>query len=257
MLCSLANHSSLRERTLICLEAAQRVGPVKVQARTDLGGPYGNGTECVRLADRTIPEGKAKVPLELEGGEKPPMNLYKNKEPYVGRVESVERIVGPDSPGETCHIIVNHDGNMPYWEGQSYGVIPPGTKINSKGKEVPHGVRLYSIASTRYGDNYDGKTASFSVRRATYVDPDTGKEDPEKRGICSNFLCDADPGAEVKLTGAMPLLCVPFWPFFLGGNGEFKDNDVDCRADGYANADAGGPVDADDYDCNGNGHSAV
>merc|ERR1719199_1049959 len=33
---------------------------------------------------------------------------------------------------------------MPFWEGQSYGVIPPGTKINSKGKEVPHGVRLYS-----------------------------------------------------------------------------------------------------------------
>jgi len=28
------------------------------------------------------------------------------------------------------------------------------------GKEVPHGTRLYSIASTRYGDNYDGNTVS-------------------------------------------------------------------------------------------------
>ena len=46
---------------------------------------------------------------------------------------------------------------MPFWEGQSYGVIPPGTKINSKGKEVAHGVRLYSIASTRYGDAFDGQ----------------------------------------------------------------------------------------------------
>lgn len=52
------------------------------------------------------------------------------------------------------------DGKIPFVEGQSYGVIPPGTKINSKGKEVPHGTRLYSIASTRYGDNFDGNTVS-------------------------------------------------------------------------------------------------
>lgn len=35
---------------------------------------------------------------------------------------------------------------MPFWEGQSYGVIPPGTNPKN-GK--PHNVRLYSIASTR------------------------------------------------------------------------------------------------------------
>jgi ferredoxin--NADP+ reductase len=175
---------------------------VKVHARTDLGGPYGNGTESVAVAEKTVPEdGRASVPLELEEGEKPPMNLYKNKEPYVGTIESVERIVGPNSPGETCHIVINHAGNMPYWEGQSYGIIPPGTKINSKGKEVPHGVRLYSIGSTRYGDGFDGKTASFCVRRATYWDPEMGHEDPEKKGVCSNFLCDSKPGDDVKLTG--------------------------------------------------------
>jgi hypothetical protein len=138
---------------------------VKVHARTDLGGPYGNGTESVAVAEKTVPEdGRASVPLELEGGEKPPMNLYKNKEPYVGTIESVERIVGPNSPGETCHVVINHAGNMPYWEGQSYGIIPPGTKINSKGKEVPHGVRLYSIGSTRYGDGFDGFDGLFVGR---------------------------------------------------------------------------------------------
>jgi hypothetical protein len=72
-------------------------------------------------------------------------------------VKSVERIVGANATGETCHIIIEHGGKMPFWEGQSYGVIPPGTKVNSKGKEVPHGVRLYSIASTRYGDEFDGR----------------------------------------------------------------------------------------------------
>lgn len=46
-----------------------------------------------------------------------------------------------------------------------------------------------------------GQTASLCVRRAVYVDPETGKEDPAKKGVCSNFLCDAQPGAPVSLTG--------------------------------------------------------
>jgi hypothetical protein len=42
-------------------------------------------------------------------------------------------------------------GKLPYWEGQSYGVLPPG--IDPK-KNKPYGVRLYSIASTRYGEDW-------------------------------------------------------------------------------------------------------
>ena len=76
-----------------------------------------------------------------------------------------------------------------------------GGKVNSKGKSVPHGVRLYSIASSRYGDDFTGKTATLCVRRATYWDPELKKEDPAKKGICSNFLCDAKPGTEVMMTG--------------------------------------------------------
>lgn len=59
----------------------------------------------------------------------------------------------------------------------------------------------YSIASSRYGDDMTGQTASLCVRRATYWDPQMGKEDPAKKGVCSNYLCDATPGLEVKLTG--------------------------------------------------------
>jgi len=51
---------------------------------------------------------------------------------------------------------------------------PQGTKVNSKGKEVPYGVRLYSIASSRYGDEFDGLTTTLCVRRAVFVDPETG-----------------------------------------------------------------------------------
>lgn len=130
-----------------------------------------------------------------------PINTWKNKAPLKAVVKSVERIVGPNATGETCHIVIEHKGEAPYWEGQSYGVIPPGTKVNARGKEVKHGARLYSIASTRYGDTFDGNTASLCVRRATYWCPELGAEDPAKKGICSNFLCDAKPGDEIDLTG--------------------------------------------------------
>jgi len=127
-----------------------------------------------------------------------PLNTYKNKAPFTGKVLSCKRIVGKDATGETCHIIINHDGKMPYWEGQSYGVIPPG--INAKNGK-PHSVRLYSIASTRYGDDMTGKTGSLCVRRAVYNDPVTGKEDDSKKGVCSNFLCDSKAGTELTMTG--------------------------------------------------------
>jgi hypothetical protein len=55
--------------------------------------------------------------------------------------------------------------------------------------------------ASRYGDTYDGKTTTLCVRRATYWDPELGREDPAKKGICSNFLCDAEPGTEITMTG--------------------------------------------------------
>merc|ERR1719272_2516894 len=56
---------------------------------------------------------------------KVPINTFKNKSPKIAKVVSVKRIVGPEATGETCDIIMDHNGEMPYWEGQSYGVIPP------------------------------------------------------------------------------------------------------------------------------------
>jgi ferredoxin--NADP+ reductase len=127
-----------------------------------------------------------------------PVNVYKNKEPFVGKIVSTKRIVGPKATGETCHIVIDHKGKFPYWEGQSWGVIPPGVR-EKDGK--PHSVRLYSIASTRYGDDMTGNTGSLCVRRATYWCPELKADDPAKKGICSNFLCDTNPGDEVMMTG--------------------------------------------------------
>jgi len=166
---------------------------------------YGNGLTQSFTAPSMIKPGRAMVPVKtLEAATpdaKPPLNTYKNKGPFKGEIVSVERIVGPNATGETCHIVIKHNGDMPFWEGQSYGVIPPGTKVNSKGQEKPQSTRLYSIASTRYGDTFDGNTGSLVVRRATYWDEEKDAEDPEKKGICSNFLCDCSPGDIVDMTG--------------------------------------------------------
>jgi len=127
-----------------------------------------------------------------------PDNTYKPKSPFEAKVVSVKRIVGPEATGETCDVVINHGGDMPYIEGQSYGVIPPG--LNPKNGK-PNKVRLYSIASSRYGDDMTGKTTTLCVRRATYWCPELKAEDPAKKGVCSNYLCDAKPGDMVKLTG--------------------------------------------------------
>jgi ferredoxin--NADP+ reductase len=127
-----------------------------------------------------------------------PINTYKNKAPHTGKVVSTKRIVGAQATGETCHIIIDTFSKMPYWEGQSAGVIAPGTNPKN-GK--PNSVRLYSIAASRYGDDMTGATTSLCVRRATYWCPELKADDPAKKGICSNFLCDSKPGDEVKLTG--------------------------------------------------------
>ncbi|KAI0560186.1 Ferredoxin-NADP+ oxidoreductase [Gracilaria domingensis] len=124
---------------------------------------------------------------------KVPINIFRPKDPYSATVVYNERIVGDDAPGETKHMIFNTDGNLPYLEGQSIGVVPPGQ--DAKGK--PHKARLYSIASTRHGDFGDGKTVSLSVKRLVYNDA----EGNEVRGVCSNHLCDLKAGDEVRITG--------------------------------------------------------
>lgn len=122
-----------------------------------------------------------------------PLNLFTPRKPYTAKVIYNESIVGPNAPGETRHLIFQHDGNVPYLEGQSIGVMAPGEDARGK----PHKVRLYSIASTRHGDFGDDKTVSLSVKRLVYTDADGN----EVKGVCSNFICDLKPGDDVNISG--------------------------------------------------------
>jgi len=124
-----------------------------------------------------------------------PVNLYKPKNPFVAKVISNEPLVKEGGSGSVQHIKIDLSGsNYEYVEGQSAGIIPDGTDDNGK----PHKLRLYSIASTRHGDDMDDKTVSLCVRQLEYKDPETGET---VYGVCSSFLCSIEPGAEVQVTG--------------------------------------------------------
>ncbi len=122
-----------------------------------------------------------------------PVNLYKPKNPYVGTVLGNYSLLAEGAIGRVNHITFDLSaGNLHYVEGQSIGIIPDGVDANGK----PHKLRLYSIASTRHGDNLEAKTVSLCVRQLQYE-----KDGDTINGVCSTFLCDIEPGASVKITG--------------------------------------------------------
>jgi len=133
------------------------------------------------------------VTMAAKDKSKVPLNLYRPNKPFEATVLYNNKIVGEGAPGDTRHVIFQHDGNVPYLEGQSIGVIAPGE--DQKGK--PHKVRLYSIASTQHGDFGDDKTVSLCVKRLVYQN-DQGEE---IKGVCSNHICDLVPGDKVMISG--------------------------------------------------------
>jgi ferredoxin--NADP+ reductase len=140
------------------------------------------------------PESKAAAKPAVSHA-KVPVNLYKPKDPFIGAVTGNYSLIGGDAIGRVNHITFDLAGGDPqlhYVEGQSIGIIPDGEDANGK----PHKLRLYSIASTRHGDDMAGHTVSLCVRQLQYE-----KDGETINGVCSTFLCDIEPGAKVKITG--------------------------------------------------------
>ena len=124
-----------------------------------------------------------------------PVNLYKPKDPFIGTVTENYSLLAEGAIGRVNHITFDLSGGDPqlhYVEGQSIGIIPDGEDANGK----PHKLRLYSIASTRHGDDMADHTVSLCVRQLQYE-----KDGETINGVCSTFLCDIEPGAKVKITG--------------------------------------------------------
>ncbi len=124
-----------------------------------------------------------------------PVNIYRPKTPYEGTVIENYSLLKEGAIGRVNHItfdLKDSDPFLNYVEGQSIGIMPAGEDANGK----PHKLRLYSIASTRHGDDFNGNTVSLCVRQLQYE-----KDGETINGICSTYLCDIKPGDKVKITG--------------------------------------------------------
>ena len=124
-----------------------------------------------------------------------PVNTYRPKTPYEGTVKENYSLLKDGAIGRVNHItfdLKDSDPFLKYVEGQSIGIMPAGEDSNGK----PHKLRLYSIASTRHGDDFEGNTVSLCVRQLQYE-----KDGETINGVCSTYLCDIKPGDKVKITG--------------------------------------------------------
>ncbi|MCB1341744.1 MAG: benzoyl-CoA 2,3-epoxidase subunit BoxA [Pseudooceanicola sp.] len=133
--------------------------------------------------------GKAKAPASAS---KPTVNMYNLGKPAEAVVQGNYRLTEDGSDSDVRHIILDF-GSLPFpvLEGQSVGIIPPGTGPDGK----PHLPRLYSVSSPRDGERPGFNNVSLTVKR-------------EDRGLCSNYVCDLKKGDTVRVTG-------PFGATFL------------------------------------------
>jgi ferredoxin--NADP+ reductase len=124
-----------------------------------------------------------------------PVNTYRPNKPFIGKCKENYPLVAEGGIGIVQHLTFDlSGGDLHYLEGQSIGIIPPGT--DAKGK--PNKLRLYSIASTRHGDYGDDQTVSLCVRQLEYKHPESGET---IKGVCSTYLCNLEVGADIAITG--------------------------------------------------------
>jgi benzoyl-CoA 2,3-epoxidase subunit A len=120
---------------------------------------------------------------------------------------------------DTHHIVLDF-GSLPFpvLEGQSIGIIPPGT--DDKGK--PHHARQYSIASPRNGERPGHNNLSLTIKRV--LEDHDGKP---VRGVGSNYMCDLQVGDNVQVIG-------PFGASFLMPNHPKSNIVMICTGTGSA-----------------------
>lgn len=165
-----------------------------VTNKTDKGFAKSSGERQPKKKDQegnTMTQAKAKKDAHADI----PVNIYRPNAPFIGKCISNEALVKEGGIGIVQHLKFDlSGGDLRYVEGQSIGIIPPGLDKNGK----PEKLRLYSIASTRHGDDVDDKTVSLCVRQLEYKHPETNET---VYGVCSTHLCFIKPGDEVKITG--------------------------------------------------------
>ena len=158
--------------------------------------PMEPGTQAFRSAQygATVPPWSAAHPYT---------NLFPPRSPTTATVVGNFNCTEAGFESETHHVVLDF-GSMPFpvLEGQSIGIIPPGTDALGKA----HHARQYSIASPRNGERPGYNNLALTVKRVT-----TDHDGNAVRGIASNFVCDLKVGDKVQVVG-------PFGSSFLMPN---------------------------------------
>jgi len=133
-------------------------------------------------------------------------NLYGPKSPEKSLVATVTgnvRVTVVGKVYDTHHIVLDFGATpFPVLEGQSIGIIPPGTDAGGR----PHHPRQYSVASPRNGERPGYNNLSLTIKRV--LEDHQGKP---VRGVASNYMCDLKVGDKVMVIG-------PFGASFLMPN---------------------------------------
>ncbi len=123
----------------------------------------------------------------------PYINLFSPQQPTFATVSGNHRITAHDAASDIRHIVLDFSSiAFPVLEGQSIGIIPPGTDESGRA----HTMRLYSVASPRDGERPGYNNLSLTVKRVT-----EDHEGRPVRGLCSNYLCDLTKGDRVQVCG--------------------------------------------------------
>ena len=147
-------------------------------------------------------------------------NLYGPKSgPTLATVAGNFRVTEVGRDYDTHHIVLDFGAiPFPVLEGQSIGILPPGTDEAGK----PHYARQYSIASPRNGERPGYNNVALTIKRV--LEDHHGNP---VRGVGSNYMCDLKVGDAVQVIG-------PFGASFLMPNHPKSNIVMICTGTGSA-----------------------
>ena len=162
--------------------------------------------------------GPARAPASAS---KPRINSFTRANPARAAVTGNARITVEGAYSDVHHIVLDFGAEpFQYLEGQSIGVVPPGTD----GRGGPHAMRLYSVASARDGERPNTNNMGLTVKRVMLEGEDGA---PRPGGVASNWMCDLAVGDEIDVVG-------PFGATYLMPDDPMADLLMVCTGTGVS-----------------------
>lgn len=190
--------------------------PADAEPVIETGGPVPVEVERIQAEATSSLDGKETPPWSAAH---PYVSIYTLDSPAVATVAGNMRLTDEGASSDIHHIVLDMGSTaFPVLEGQSIGILPPGTDANGN----PHHVRLYSVASPREGERAGYNNIALTVKRV--VEDNDGNP---VHGVASNYLCDVKKGEEVKITG-------PYGTTFLMPNNPGANIIMICTGTGSA-----------------------